>query len=460
VMLYRRAMQLVPDIESKMPELREMKKNYRRRRRRASSGGSTSEQEHSAETNGQSHRRNGEEEGEEEEKVNGQETILEEETASINPQSSVAGEIEKCFTNLDSDDFGHRDDMGPSGDPRESNGSRDKPPGNPGETAGNFGGSAGPQNKEPEKEVIPPGVTLVDYITAKRANSSIQGDKLPCQPEEKLEEGAVHFSHLPPEIVFYILQWVISEDCDVRSLERISSVCRGFFLFARDKDLWKLLCQKMWTMECKSPKILGYETWRQMYIRRPHPIFDGIYIAKTSYVRQGDQSLGNSYRHWQLVEYFRYIRLFSDGFMFMLTTCDDPMTTIPKIRSRTTKYPGLMTGYYRAIDCDDGKERLSAVLTRAKTTTIAPSRRQRRGINVNSADTEDRSFHMELDMLVSGKKRIHSLLKWRSFAVHSLCRASGETSISAFDLTSTSYPDLYFSRVKSYALNSYKPLQL
>merc|ERR1719419_979572 len=61
VMLYRRAMQLVPDIESKMPELREMKKNYRRRRRRASSGGSTSEQEHSTETNGQSHRRNGEE---------------------------------------------------------------------------------------------------------------------------------------------------------------------------------------------------------------------------------------------------------------------------------------------------------------------------------------------------------------------------------------------------------------
>ena len=35
-----------------------------------------------------------------------------------------------------------------------------------------------------------------------------------------------------------------------------------------------------------SSQVLGYESWRQMYIRRPHPIFDGIYIAKTSYVRQ------------------------------------------------------------------------------------------------------------------------------------------------------------------------------
>jgi len=253
---------------------------------------------------------------------------------------------------------------------------------------------------------------------------------------------------------------VISEDCDVRSLERFSAVCRGFYLFARDKDMWRLLCQKMWTLECKSPKILGYETWRQMYIRRPHPIFDGIYIAKTSYVRQGEQSLGNSYRHWQLVEYFRYIRLFSDGFMFMLTTCDDPLTTIPKIKSRASKYPGLMTGYYRAIDCDDGKERLSAVLTRAKTTTIAPSRRQRRGGNVQYADQEDRSFHMELELFISGKKRPHSHLKWLSFSVHSVNRDSGQTNVSDFDLTNNGYPDLFFSRVKSYASNSTKPLQI
>lgn len=465
VMLYRRAMQLVPDIESRMPELREMKKSYRRRRRRASSGGSTSEQEANSETKGQSGTtKDGEEE---QEKTNGQETIIEEETTSPvgNLQSSQNGEAEKCFTVLDSDDFGQKEEVGsPVADLLSPGGQFLSPASHQGSSGSERKlASIDPdcqQTAQPEKEVIPPGTNLIEYITTKRSRSSDSGDKLSCQPEEKVEDGSTHLSHLPPEILFYILQWVVSEDCDVRSLERLSSVCRGFYLFARDKDLWKLLCHKMWTLDCKSPKVLGYETWRHMYIRRPHPIFDGIYIAKTSYVRQGEQALGNSYRHWQLVEYFRYIRLFSDGFMFMLTTCDDPLTTIPKIKSRTTKYPGLMTGYYRSIDCDDGKERLSAVLTRAKTTTIAPSRRPRRGVNVNYADQEDRSFHMELEMLCSGKKRLHSQLKWRSFSVHSMNHSSGETNVSDFDLTSNSYPDLFFSRVKSYALSSTKPIQL
>ena len=63
-------------------------------------------------------------------------------------------------------------------------------------------------------------------------------------------------------------------------------------------------------------------------------------------------------------------------------------------------------------------------------------------------------------MLCTGKKRVHYQLKWRSFSVHSASRASGETNVSEFDLTNNSYPDLYFSRVKSYALSSNKPLQL
>merc|ERR1712168_1162043 len=97
VMLYRRAMQLVPDIESRMPELREMKKSYRRRRRRASSGGSTSEQEINSETNGQPEAAK---EGKEGEKKNGQETIIEEEaTTTIN--ASPHGEAEKVFSILD-----------------------------------------------------------------------------------------------------------------------------------------------------------------------------------------------------------------------------------------------------------------------------------------------------------------------------------------------------------------------
>ena len=83
--MYRRAMQLVPDIESRVPELREMKKSYRRRRR-ASSGGSTSEPEGNAETKEQ---RVG---AEEEEK---QETIIEAEEEST--QNAPAGVTAPIF---------------------------------------------------------------------------------------------------------------------------------------------------------------------------------------------------------------------------------------------------------------------------------------------------------------------------------------------------------------------------
>jgi len=450
VMMYRRAMQLIPDIESRVPELRDMKRSYRRRRR-ASSGGSTSEPDGAKDAadakDADKDAKDGEkaETGEKRQEKKphngGQETIVEEETTTAFG-AAASGENENCFTIPDSDDFGQKDDLCLSVTSRKS-----------------LHADVSCENLELE-DVIPPGVTLIEHITAKRLKSPDPTDKLACRPDATPPDGSIHFSHLPPEIVVYILRWVVSDECDVRSLERVSAVCRGFYLFARDKDLWKLLCQKMWTLECTSPKTLGYSSYRQMYLRRPHPVFDGIYIAKTSYIRQGDQSLGNSYRHWQLVEYFRYIRLFSDGFMFMLTTCDDPMTTIPKIKSRTTKYPGLLTGYYRSIDCDDGKERLSAILSRTQTTIIAPSRRQRRGANAQHADADDRSFHMELEMLLSGKKRLHPHLKWRSFSVHSVSRASGETNVSEFDLTNNGYPDLYFSRVKSYALSSSKPLQL
>jgi len=372
VMMYRRAMQLVPEIESRVPELRQIKHTYRRRRRRTSSGGSTSEHDGANPEKGGN---DGENKGQQPDS-NPRETIIEEEL-----QGASTGDRENCFTIPDSDDLGQKDDL------------KNLMPKLNGEVR-----VADTQDPPEIKidDVIPPGVTLVQHIASRRLNSTDAVDKKCCIPASKFPENSGHFSHLPPEIMLYILQWVVSEDCDVRSLERFSAVCRGFYLLARDSDLWKLLCQKMWTVDCAKPKILGYGSWRNMFLRRPHPLFDGIYIAKTSYIRQGDQSMGNTYSHWQLVEYYRYIRLFCDGFMFMLTTCDDPMTTIPKIRSKTTKYPGLMTGYYRTIDCDDGGERLCAVLSRSPT-TVAPSRRfgrGNRGANVQAQEPGEKAFHL------------------------------------------------------------------
>lgn len=38
---------------------------------------------------------------------------------------------------------------------------------------------------------------------------------------------------LPREILMYIFRWVVSSDLDMRALEQLSLVCRGFYMCAR-----------------------------------------------------------------------------------------------------------------------------------------------------------------------------------------------------------------------------------
>lgn len=42
---------------------------------------------------------------------------------------------------------------------------------------------------------------------------------------------------LPREIIMYIFRWVVSRDLDMRALEQLSLVCRGFYICARSAPL-------------------------------------------------------------------------------------------------------------------------------------------------------------------------------------------------------------------------------
>lgn len=54
----------------------------------------------------------------------------------------------------------------------------------------------------------------------------------------------LHISDLPPEILINILRWVVSSQLDMRSLEQFSAVCKGFYVYGRDEELWRLACVK------------------------------------------------------------------------------------------------------------------------------------------------------------------------------------------------------------------------
>lgn len=54
----------------------------------------------------------------------------------------------------------------------------------------------------------------------------------------------LHISAIPIELILYILRWVVSSNLDIRSLEQCSMVCKGFYLCARDPEIWRLACVK------------------------------------------------------------------------------------------------------------------------------------------------------------------------------------------------------------------------
>lgn len=51
-----------------------------------------------------------------------------------------------------------------------------------------------------------------------------------------------HISHLPMELLLYILRWVVSTDLDMRSLDQCALVSKGFYIVARDPEIWRLAC--------------------------------------------------------------------------------------------------------------------------------------------------------------------------------------------------------------------------
>ena len=288
-----------------------------------------------------------------------------------------------------------------------------------------------------------------------------EGNFLICEPaaENIATEAGQHISMLPYEVFVYLLRWVISSELDIRSLEQISLVCRGFYLVTRDTDIWRLVCVRTWGARNVDSDILAsYDNcWRHMYIERPRLNFSGSYISRTTYIRHGEQAFQDvNYRPCYIVEYYRYLRFFPGGQVLMVTTADDPFMTVAKLRLRNAEQLsniGIMSGHYNLID-----ERF--VSCEFKRTLIddepsfGGSRRVQRA-KVAKAVTEQ-IFNAQFELCNSGKRKNHQLV-WRHYSVE-FKRSNGHQALSTFDLTPSRYPPFFFSRVKSYSTSSEAPL--
>ncbi|KAM9847846.1 F-box only protein 9 isoform 2-T2 [Aulostomus maculatus] len=271
-----------------------------------------------------------------------------------------------------------------------------------------------------------------------------------CSPE--LERTQMHISALPQEILMYIFRWVVSSEVDMRALEQLSLVCRGFYMCARDPEIWRRACLRVWGRNCT--KLAPFVSWREMFLRRPRVRFDGVYISKTSYIRQGEESLDGYYRAWHHVEYYRYLRFFPDGSVIMLTTPEDPLSVVPRLRTRNTRMDSVMLGHYRLSQETDNQTKVFAVVSKKKE-EVAEIQRNR-FCRRNPAPEAEHSFHVGLH-LSSGGRQSFSKLVWIHHSCHITYKLTGETVVTAFDLDRM-YPPFLFARVKSYTAFSEQPL--
>lgn len=261
-----------------------------------------------------------------------------------------------------------------------------------------------------------------------------------------LEQKATHISDLPREVFMFILRWVVSSDLDILSLEAVSKVCRGFYLCARDPELWHMACMRTWGEDCG--QLNQYDSWREMYICRPRICYNGVYINRTTYVRHGESSFqDSSYRPCFLVEYFRYLRFFPDGVVLMLTTPDNPYVSLGKLRSRRPAYTSVLRGSFWLE-----ATRVKAVLKKPAAKTLRGTGHRR---GSRHSVEQDQVFHLEME-LRSVRGRANAQLVWKSYAIHSYWL--GQESVVTFDLTTSAFPPMWFSRVKSFTLVAESPL--
>ncbi|KAJ3640634.1 hypothetical protein Zmor_027186 [Zophobas morio] len=268
-----------------------------------------------------------------------------------------------------------------------------------------------------------------------------------CSPKQ--EQKTTHISILPMEMILYILRWVVSCDLDLRSLEMFSMVCRGFYLCARDPEVWRLACLRVWGLNCgNSP--YNFLSWRQMFVERTRLHFNGCYIGKTTYLRHGENSFQDQfYRPWHLVAYYRYLRFFPEGIVLVLTSSEEPAQCVGQMKHRNARSP-ILRGYYRLKD-----DKVILVVQRQDNKTSQGYKKSKRRADLR--EMAEQTFHMELQIKSTNKKR-HVQLVWTHYSVFTRT-LKGDESTCNFDLVNNRFPPFWFSRVKSYTSESESPLQ-
>jgi len=265
-----------------------------------------------------------------------------------------------------------------------------------------------------------------------------------------------HISSLPMEVLIYILKWVVSSELDLKSLENFSQVCRGFYVASRTSDIWRRICIQTWVagLPIEEPSLGG---WRTIFLSRPRVNFNGCYISRVTYLREGERGFQDNefYKSWHVVHYYRILRFFPGGRAIMVTTAEEPAVAVKLLNSRySSGIQGCMFGQFRTIN-----NHIHVVLQKPKPVETKSNRRYSLNKKKSKKDpyvfeVPDQNYHMELE--IKGKR--HQQLHWLCYSVLSKYK-DGREQLTDLDVTNlNNYPTMIFSQVKSYTSETFQPL--
>lgn len=309
----------------------------------------------------------------------------------------------------------------------------------------NLASASGDQGEESDVSQEPDDLPELADLANRFHSLSVTGF---CQP--LYETRMTHISAIPLELIMYIFKWVVSTELDMKSLEQLAQVCKGFYACARDSDIWKLACQRVWGVNCGTP-VQWNGSWRLMYIKRPHLLFVGVYISKTSYVREGEKNLDLCYRPYHVVQYYRYMRFYVDGTVLIYTSADEPVTAIARLKLKHGNSSSVSVGHYRL----SGDKVI--IIINKKVTSDSYNQTRGRRMRLPPPPILKQVFHMEFQINSVGRRH-HNQLTWLHYSVNTTYRSTGQTVDSQFDLNNQ-FPPLYFSPVRSFSNNATAPLE-
>ncbi|EFN58921.1 hypothetical protein CHLNCDRAFT_19561, partial [Chlorella variabilis] len=142
---------------------------------------------------------------------------------------------------------------------------------------------------------------------------------------------------LPEELLLHIFQRL-----PIASLAAAQLACRQWRLVGATQLLWRRACREAFftsTMDQNASLVKQQYRgcWKRMLLERPHLRFDGIYVSRNTYLRQGivEWSVKNAVH---LVLYFRYLCFFPDG-SFAYRTSPEPLSRVYRSLATPPSHP-------------------------------------------------------------------------------------------------------------------------